>query len=228
MNFQSDAKSKGFEQAAKLEKLDIVKSGEFSRQSLVPVIGLNDKVTKFAFKSKEGDISDVIETEKGFAVMKILAKNDTGYRQPDAELNAMIKSQLVTEKQGTALKAKLASLSSAAGGSLEAIVARDPSLKIFTSNEIRWRDGFIAGAGVDRQLVEAMAGMKLNKLSPPVKFAGGYALVLLTGRQLAPGVDVAAEKNRILPQLQKIKQEQLFSEYFGAVRKAAKIEDLRQ
>ncbi|HWR02237.1 MAG TPA: peptidylprolyl isomerase [Chlorobaculum sp.] len=228
MNFQSDAKSKGFEQAAKLEKLDIVKSGEFSRQSLVPVIGLNDKVTKFAFKSKEGDISDVIETEKGFAVMKILAKNDTGYRQPDAELNAMIKSQLVTEKQGAALKAKLASLSSAAGGSLEAIVARDPSLKIFTSNEIRWRDGFIAGAGVDRQLVEAMAGMKLNKLSPPVKFAGGYALVLLTGRQLAPGVDVAAEKNRILPQLQKIKQEQLFSEYFGAVRKAAKIEDLRQ
>ncbi|NTW52409.1 MAG: peptidylprolyl isomerase [Chlorobiaceae bacterium] len=228
MNFQSDAKSKGFEQAARLEKLEVVKSGEFSRQSLVPVIGMNDKVTKFAFKSKEGDISDVLETEKGFAVMKILSKNDTGYRQPDTELNAMIKSELVREKQGAALKAKLAALSAASGGSLEAIVAKEPSLKIFTSNEIRWRDGFIAGAGADRQLVEAMAGMKLNKLSPPVQFAGGYALVMLTGRQLPQGVDVAAEKGRILPQFLKVKQEQLFSEYFGAVRKAAKIEDFRQ
>jgi parvulin-like peptidyl-prolyl isomerase len=226
--FQSEAKSKGFEEAARAEKLDVGKTGEFSKQSVVTVLGLNDKVAKFAFKSKEGDISDVIDTEKGFAIMKILSKNDTGYRQPDAELNALIKAQLVREKKGAALKTKIAALSSAAGGSLEAVVARDPSLKIFTSNEIRWRDGFIAGAGIDRQLVEAMAGMKLNKLSPPVQITDGYALVLLTGRQLAQGVDIAAEKSRILPQLLKVKQEQLFAEYFGAVRKAAKIEDFRQ
>ncbi|NTU57989.1 MAG: peptidylprolyl isomerase [Chlorobiaceae bacterium] len=228
MAFQSEAKSKGFEQAAKSAKLDIVKTGEFSRQSLIPVLGMNDKVTRFAFKSKEGDLSDVLETEKGFAVMKILSKNDTGYRQQDAELNAMIKSELVREKQGVALKAKLAALSASAGGSLDAIVARDPSLKIFTSNEIRWRDGVIAGAGADRQLVEAMAGMKPGKLSPPVQFANGYALVLLTGRQLAEGVDMNVEKGRILPQLLKVKQEQLFAEYFGSLRKSAKIEDFRQ
>jgi parvulin-like peptidyl-prolyl isomerase len=228
MAFQSDAKSKGFTQAAQSDKLDIGKTGEFSRQSVIPLLGLNEKVTKFAFKSKEGDISDVLDTEKGFLVMKIVSKNDTGYRQPDAELNAMIRAELVREKQGAALKAKLAALSSAAGGSLEAIVARDPNLKIFTSNEIRWRDGFISGAGVDRQLVEAMAGMKLNKLSPPVQIANGYALVVVTGRQLTQGVDPVAEKSRIQPQLAKVKQEQLFSEYFGAVRKAAKIEDFRQ
>jgi len=41
------------------------------------------------------------------------------------------------------------------------------------------------------------------------------------------GVDVAAEQSRILPQYRKLKQEQLFAEYFNAVRKGAKIEDSR-
>jgi peptidyl-prolyl cis-trans isomerase D len=227
MQFQADAKSKGFEAAAKAAKLDIGKTGEFSRQNLMTRLGMDDTIGKFAFKSKEGDISDVMDTEKGFVVMKILAKNDTGYRQLDEQIKGMIRVGLVREKQGLALRAKLIELSKSSGGSLDAIVARDANLHKVISNEIRWGDGSIQGYGVDRQLVESMAGMKPGKLSAPVPMANGYALVLLSGRQLAPGIDLAAEKQRILPQLMKVKQEQLFSEYFGSIRKAAKIEDFR-
>lgn len=225
--FQSTAKSKGFEEAAKEQKLDIGKTGDFSRQSLLEVPGIGDAITRFAFKSKEGDISDVLDTDKGFVVTKTLSKNDTGYRQLDTTLKSMIKAELVREKQGTALKAKLAALSKTAGGSLDAMVARDPNLRKITSSLIRWRDGSIEGYGVDRQFVEAMAGMKVNRLSPPVQTSNGYALVLLTGRQLEEGADLAAEKQRVLPQLMKVRQEQFFSEYFGTFRKTSKIEDLR-
>ncbi|NTW47174.1 MAG: peptidylprolyl isomerase, partial [Chlorobaculum sp.] len=147
--------------------------------------------------------------------------------QLDAQLTAMIKAELAREKQGAALKAKLAGLAKSSGGSLDAIVAKDPSLRKITSNEIRWRDGFIDGYGVDPRLVEAMAGMKLNAISQPVQSGGGYALVVLTGRQLQPGIDLAAEKRQVFPQLMKVKQEQFLSEYLQSYRRNSKIEDFR-
>ena len=226
-NFQSAAKSKGFEAAAKAQNLEVGKTGDFSRQSLLAVPGMGDAITKFAFKAKEGDISDVLDTDKGFLITKLLSKNDTGYHQLDAQLTAVIKTELVREKQGAALRAKLIALSKSSGGSLTAIAAGDPNLHVITPKEIRWRDGAIEGFGVDPRLVEAMAGMKLNTLSQPVQFGGGYALVVLTGRQLQPGVDLAAEKQKVLPQFMKVKQQQFLSEYLGSIRKAAKIEDFR-
>jgi parvulin-like peptidyl-prolyl isomerase len=228
MLFQADAKDKGFEKSAKLANLEIGKTGEFTKHTLIPVIGFNDRIYKFAFTAKEGAVSDILETDQGFAVMQITSMNDTGYRQLDPDLKKMIGAELLREKKGAALKAKLAALEKSAGGSLDAIVAKDATLRKVDSNEIRWRDGFVAGYGVDRQLVEAIAGMKLNTLSQPVQMADGYALVVVTSKSLPAGVDPAAEKARILPQFMKVKQEQLFSEYFNAVRKNAKIEDMRQ
>ncbi|NTW47175.1 MAG: peptidylprolyl isomerase, partial [Chlorobaculum sp.] len=108
--FQAEAKSKGFEAAAKAQKLEVGKTGDFTRQSLLSVPGMGEAVTKFAFKAKEGDVSDVLDTEKGFVITKLLSKNDTGYHQLDAQLTAMIKAELAREKQGAALKAKLAGL----------------------------------------------------------------------------------------------------------------------
>ncbi|MBN1928437.1 MAG: peptidylprolyl isomerase [Chlorobiaceae bacterium] len=227
MLFQADASAKGFGETAKLQKLDVVKTGDFTRQSLVAQLGLDEAVASFAFGSKEGAVSEVITTESGFVVMKLLSVNDTGYRKLDDALKAMIRAELVKQKQGVALKAKLAELSKASGGSLDAIVAKDPSLRKVTSSLIRWRDGSIEGYGVDRRLVEAMAGMKLNRISVPVQTSNGYALVVLDARQLEAGVDAEAEKKRVLPQLRKVKQEQFFTAYFEAARRNAKIEDNR-
>lgn len=225
--FESDAKSKGFESAASLQKVEIGKTGEFSRKSLTGMPGMDEAVTGFAFNAKEGEVSDVLATEKGFVIMKLLKKNDSGYRLLDDQLKPLIRTELVREKQGAALKAKLLALSKASGGSLDAVTARDPGLRKITSPLIHWNSGMIEGFGVDRQLVEAMAGMKLNSISQPVPMANGYALVVLASRQFDPAVTMEAEKKRILPQLMKVKQEQFFSEYLASFRNAAKIEDLR-
>jgi len=50
---------------------------------------------------------------------------------------------------------------------------------------------------------------------------------VLTSRQLAPGIDPAAEKKTVLPQLMKARQEQFLSEYLSAYRQNSKIEDFR-
>lgn len=225
--FQGEAKSRGFEAAARTARLDIMKTGEFAANAAVPAIGYSDKVSQFVNRASTGDLSEVIETDQGFLLMKLTVKNDSGYHELDATLKQAIESELVREKMGTALKAKISALAKRSGGSLDAVAAADPSLRKVASNDIRWRDGLIAGYGMDPVLVEAMAGMKLNRLSPPVKSSNGYALAMLTGRTVAQGAEVDAEKAKIPLYLRNIRQRQVISEYLAAMKKAAKIEDLR-
>jgi peptidylprolyl isomerase/peptidyl-prolyl cis-trans isomerase D len=195
---------------------------------MIPFVGFNDKINKYAFSAKEGDVSDVIDTEQGFFVMRLTSKNDTGFRQLDGTLKSQIEAELTREKQGAAVKAKLAALIKSSGGTLDGMLQNDKTLTKVTSDEIRWSDGFIAGYGIDRMLVEAISGMKLNTLSAPVKTSTGYAVAVVSGKQLPQGLDPQAEKVRVTPMLLQAKQEQLFAEYFAALRKSAKIEDFRQ
>ena len=115
MAFQMNAKEKGFDKSAAGEKLPIGKTGEFGRHMPIAPIGYSDKIAAFAFKAGEGDLSDVIETEKGFYVMRLTGKNDTGYRLLDQELKTRITAELVREKKGASLEKKLAAMAKGPG-----------------------------------------------------------------------------------------------------------------
>jgi peptidyl-prolyl cis-trans isomerase D len=225
--FQINAKEKGFEKSAAAEKLPVGKTGEFGKHMAIPPIGYSDKITAFAFKAGEGDLSDVLETEKGFYVMRLTAKNDTGYRLLDQDLKARITAELVREKRGASLEKKLAAMAKGPGITLEKIAAANAGLKVVAADSIRWSDGLIPGYGVDRPLVEAMSGLAPGKLSAPVKTNDGYALVVVARKTLPAGLNLTTEKAGVAPQLLRAKQEQLFAEYFASLRKNAKIEDFR-
>ena len=224
MAFQQNAKEKGFDKSAASEKLQIEKTGEFIKRMLIPQIGYNEKVTAYAFKAGEGDLSDVLETEKGFYVMRLTGKNDTGYRTLDQELKTSITAKLVQEKKGAFLEKKLAAMVKGAGMTLEKIASVNAGMHIVTADSIRWSDGYIPGYGVDRALVEAISGLAPGKLSNPVKTTDGYAVVLVTRKTLPAGLDVKAEKIAVAPQLFQAKQQQIIGEYLHSLRK---VEDSR-
>ncbi len=228
--FQINAKESGFDKSAAASKLTVNSTGEFVRRMPISQIGYSEKVSAFAFKAGEGDLSDVLETEKGFFVMRLTAKNDTGYRLLDQELKAKIRAELVQEKKGAALEKKLAAMAKAPGVTLEKIAASHAGLKVVVADSIRWSDGFIPGYGVDQPLVEAISGLVPSRLSAPVKTNDGYALAVLANKVLPAGFDLQAEKAKAAPQLLRAaqQQQQLFiDEYLDAVRKSSKIEDFR-
>ena len=227
MAFQQSAKEKGFDKSAASSRLTVNKTAEFGKHMPVQPIGYNEKVTAFAFKASEGDMSDVLETEKGFFVLRLTGKNDTGYHLLDKELKSRINAELVREKKGAVVEGKLAVMAKVPGQTLEKIAAQNPALHVVTADEIRWSDGFIPGYAVDKPLVEAMSGLDAGRLSLPVKTSDGYALVVLGKKTLPAGLDLKVENAGVAPQLLRAKQEQLFAEYFASVRKNAKIEDLR-
>lgn len=226
MAFQLSAREKGFDKSAASEKLRVDKTGEFGKRTPVGQIGYSEKIATYAFKAAEGDLSDVLETDKGFYVMRLTSKNDTGYRLLDKELKGIITAELLREKRANFIEKKLAGMAKGAGVTLEKI-ASNTGFQIVTADSIRWSDGVIPGYGADRPLVEALSGLVPGKLSAPVKTNNGYALAILKGKTLPAGLNVMTEKGRIAQQLLRVKQEQLFAEYFASLRKTSRIEDLR-
>jgi len=224
--FQLNAKENGFDKSVVSAKLRIDKTGDFGRRTPVGQIGYSDKIATYAFKAGEGDLSDVIETEKGFYVMRLTSKNDTGYRLLDLDLKKIVTAELLREKRAAFLEKKLAGLAKGPGVTLEKI-ASTLGINVVTADSIRWRDGAIPGYGADRALAEAISGLVPGKLSAPVKTNDGYALVLLKQKSLPAGFNLTVEKAVIAPQLLRAKQEQFFGEYFASLRKNSKIEDLR-
>lgn len=225
--FQMQAKDQGFNKSAEAEKLRIARTGEFGKHTPIGPVGYNEKIIAFAFKGSEGDLSDVIETDKGFYVMRLTGKNDTGYRQLDDTLKKVITAELAREKRELALEKKLAALAARPGATLESLAAANKEFTIVRADDIRWTDGYIPGYGIDRPLVEAISAMKAGKLSGPVKSMMGYALVRLDKRVMAGDINLKEVKAGILPNLVRAKQEQFFAEYFATLRRDAKIEDLR-
>ena len=219
MAFQLSAQQKGFDKSAAAEKLHIEKTAEFGKHMLVEPLGYNEKISDFAFKAKEGGVSEVLETEKGFYVMRLTAINDSGYRLLDQEMKTRITAELVREKKGSELQKKLAAMAKTPGATLEKIAAANAGLNVVTAQDIRWSDGTIPGYGIDRSLVEAMSGLTPGKLSQPVKTTDGYALVLVSNKALAAEVDLKSARVAVAPQLLRAKQEQLLTEYFTALRK---------
>ncbi len=224
MAFQQNAKEKGFDKSAASEKQQIEKTGEFIKRMMIPQIGYSEKVTAYAFKAGEGELSDVLETEKGFYVMRLTSKNDTGYRMLDQELKTIITAKLVREKKDAFLEKKLAAMVKGPGMTLEKVVSANAGLHIVTADSIRWSDGYIPGYGIDRALVEAMSGLAPGKLSNPLKTTDGYAVALVTKKTLPAGLDVKAEKIAVAPQLFQAKQQQMIGEYLHSLRK---VEDSR-
>ncbi|MBM3162152.1 MAG: peptidylprolyl isomerase [Chlorobi bacterium] len=225
--FQMQAKEQGFDKSADSEKLRVARTGKFGKHTPIAFIGYNDKISAFAFKASEGDLSDVLETDKGFFVMRLTGRNDTGFRQLDDELKKRITAELLREKKEQALEKILAGIAAKPAASLESIAASNKAFGMVKADDIRWTDGYIPGYGIDRPLVEAMSGMKTGVLSAPVKTMGGYALVRLDKRVLSQDVDLKEVKKGVLPNLMRAKQEQFFAEYFVTLRKNAKIEDFR-
>jgi peptidylprolyl isomerase/peptidyl-prolyl cis-trans isomerase D len=227
MAFQMQAKDKGLEKSASTEKLVVGKTGDFGKHTLIADIGFSDKITAFAFNGKEGALSDVIETEKGFYVMKLTGVNDTGYRRLDADLKKRITAELVRLKKEPVLEKKLSLNAKQSGATLDKIAAAYPGTVVVTADDIRWVDGFIPGYGFDQPLVEAMSAMTEGKLSGPVKTNDGYAIVLLSKKNMPAERDVEAAKTAFTPKIIQDKLNRLFTEYFATIKKNAVIEDLR-
>lgn len=226
--FQIEAEEKGFDKAYESFGKKKYTTGPFSKAGMIPEIGYNNLIVRFAFTSAEGSISDIIETGPGFLVMQVAGKNDSGYKALDAGLQDTIRAELIKRKKGEALDARLSALLKQKNGDLEAVAAALGGVQVVNADNIRFKEQTVPVYGNDIRLIEAITGMDPGTVSKPVPVRDGTALIALHSRTYPDNPDLESEKARLRPMLERVKKERFLQDYFDAERRAATIEDLRE
>ncbi|MBN1465709.1 peptidylprolyl isomerase, partial [candidate division KSB1 bacterium] len=148
-NLQNDAadlaelaKQANLRTVAEAESLQVNTTQPFEIEGFVPGIGMEQRVNRFAFRSKIGAVSSVLYTDRGYLLVEL--KEIIGERmQPLEQVTARIKSSLQSEKRMEAAKAAAAAAYAGlnAGATLEQVAARD-------SAQVNQTDEFTLGGSI--------------------------------------------------------------------------------
>lgn len=129
---------------------------------------------KVAFSLPVGKISDLVQTEYGFHIIKVEAHQAASV-QPEAEVHDQIVAQLQQDQAVDKAQNLMNQAASLAQSTPLEQVAKQLNLQFFTTTPIGRSDP-ITGIGVNPDFANAVFAATAGTLTPPVQVAQGFAL----------------------------------------------------
>ena len=226
--FSYFAKQGDYVKEAEKDKYTVTETPPFQKNAVIPGIGMNPVVNKFAFGGKVGAISEPITLQDGIGVFMISEVKEAGIR-PFDEVKGAIEIQLRRAKKTEKLKTLAAELrqSLAPTDSLQkiSVTRRDLAvqhLQPFTLG------GFIPGIGRDLGFIGGIANLKAGEISKPIDGQRGVYLAKLLSKTQFDSTAYNGQKETLRTQMLSEKRNRFFSDWSDQLKKSAEIVDNRE
>ncbi|MBI4550724.1 MAG: peptidylprolyl isomerase, partial [Candidatus Latescibacteria bacterium] len=220
------AKTTGLRPAARAQKVEVLETDFFQKRDdgYIPRIGYLPGATGFAFREKEGGLSEILENESGFYLLRVAGRKPEGI-QALSEVKEQIKTTLTANKRKERAKKQAeAFMARLSGKTFDHLASADTAL-VKTAGPFA-RQGFIPGIGQDPAFPGATFRLtKPGQLSGLVEGERGYYLIQMVERQPIDETKFASEKGTLRQQLLQQKQTQLYTDWYENIKSQAKIED---
>ena len=216
--FEMDAKSKGFEAAAKEANLTInpvVKAAQMDEN--FGSIGNRREIIRWAFEkgTDEGDIKKFEVPNVGNVVAKLKKINKEGLMAID-EARPTVEPILKNRKKAEIIKAKLK------GSTLEEM-AKSAGVSVMPVAEITLQNPALPGAGLEPKVVGMAFSSEINKVTGPIEGNSGVYAIKTNSVTKAPALQSYVDYvNRV-----KSQRMQSASRIIPALKEEADIEDNR-
>lgn len=193
----------------------------------VPGLGIERNVSRFIFRNKVGDISETLETQNGYVVVRITEKEDEKTK-PLEEVRGLIENELLQEKRMELAGQMAARVREGLNGgtTFEAVAATD-SLPHVTTQPFT-RNAFVPEVGRDPVFAGTSFALPPNSISQPIKGVKGYYLLRVLSRTEFNEQDYELKKAGIRAELERRKEQQSFANWYADLKDRAKIEDYRR
>jgi peptidyl-prolyl cis-trans isomerase D len=156
------------------------------------VTGLENSqgLIRWAFNSKPGTISDILEIDQNYVVAALTDSRETGFT-PLEEVAAQIAAELRREKKADMLAEKMTG-----AASLDAL-AQSLSAEVDTLAGVNFNSFFIPEVGADPALIGAICGgAAQGQLSKPIKALTGVYVVEITASETREETTIENERVR--------------------------------
>jgi peptidyl-prolyl cis-trans isomerase D len=226
-DFSYNARDNDFVQEAHATGLE-VKTAQIEENSpVVPGVGINEAVSRWAFRSKVGDVSDPFTIENGSMVCDIAEVKDPGVKAFE-EVKESIRPSVLRKKtmEQTREIAEKARSTLSPGDSLKKISKEYPSVTIGSTGSISVL-GSVPGVGRDQAFVGVMSGLKSGEISPAFVGARGAYIVQLLQKTGADSATYAAQRDKLRGQILREKRNRFLPDWIAKLKEKAEIEDRR-
>jgi peptidyl-prolyl cis-trans isomerase D len=226
-DFKYLAKENDFVKEAEIAKYQVQETPEFTENGIIPGIGANRFISKFAFEGKIGDLSEAVSINEGYAVFMISEIKKEGIR-PLSELKDALKPRVLKEKKMQLLKSKVELLRKDISNtdSLKTLTSKRADLNVMNTGQFTLSGG-IPGIGRDQMLFGGIATQKVGENSKPIEGSRGYYIVRLLEKGTVDPVVYKTQREMLANQLLQTKKNQFLNEWLEQLKKNAEIEDNR-
>lgn len=226
-DFVYNARSSEFTKEAQAIGMETKEAQIQEKGGFVPGLGMNERVTRWAFKGKVGEISEPYSFQKNQVVFVIAQSKEEGVRPLD-EVKESIKPLAMRKKRIDKAIEAAANTKSKFGptDSLTKISSLVPGMSVQRTGQFT-PNGSIPGIGRDLSFLGASAGLEPGKISAPVRSQRGAYLIQVLSRSLPDSTGFAAQKLALQNQILQEKRNRFLSEWMEKLKTDAKITDNR-
>ena len=216
-----------FEEVAKKNQLEVKETGFFGPQQVIPEIGLSYEFLNAAFTMKIDEISNTIETSKGYFIIKVKEKKEP-HIPPLDEVEEEVKAFVVMQKSWELAKSKAEEILVKLKDSIEekklnfSKAAEALSLVIEETEEFS-RASYVSGIGQSPQFSQAAFALKPGEVSELIRVPNGYCILSL--KEISP-IDeekFTREKEEFAKKLLVRKKDVFYQMWLLNLRKKAKL-----
>ena len=227
-DFAYNAQQSEFVKEAQGLGLDVKETQVQEKGGIVPGLGVNESITRWAFKSTVGTVGEPFSIPNGYAVFLLSEAKDAGVKGLD-EVKESIRPLAVRKKKmetikeiALALKAKLAP-----ADSLTRLTDFNPAVKAQRTGTFTLA-GTVPGVGRDPNFLGAVSGLALGQISTPVQAFRGVYLIQLLYRSAFDSAAYATQRETMGTQMLQEKRNRFLTDWLAKLKESASIEDNRE
>jgi peptidyl-prolyl cis-trans isomerase D len=227
-DFAYNARESEFVKEAQQTGLEVKDAQIQEKGGLIPGLGVNESVMRWAFKNKTGSVSEPYTIGNGYAVFMIADAKEAGVR-PFDEVKESIRPATLrklkidkTMQMASDVRSKLAS-----ADSLRKVEQIGPAVKVQETGSFSLA-GSVPGIGRDPNFMGAVSGLQKGEISPPVRgMRGAYLIQLLTKTDFDSSA-FASQREMLSSRLLQEKRQRVLSDWLAKMKEKADIVDNRE
>ncbi len=226
-DFAYNAKESEFVKEAQASGLEVKETQVQEKGGMVPGLGINESITRWAFENRVGSVSEPYTIGNGYAVFSVAQARDAGVRPLDEVKEsirplALRKNKIDRTMQIAAeLRSKLS-----AGDSLARISAFRPDVRVIPTGPITL-SGAVPGLGRDPNFFGAVLAMEPGQISQPVRSLRGALLIQLVSRTAVDSAAFAAQRDALRNQMLQEKKNRFLADWIEKLKAEADVQDRR-
>jgi peptidyl-prolyl cis-trans isomerase D len=214
-------KPEDFDGYAKGRGLTVGESSFFTREDPIAGLGMAPAVAERAFEMKQGDVSEPIRTQQGFAFITVTARQDPYVPKLD-EVKARVREEVLKKKAVDVARQKAASIGAQMKTGDFNAAAKAAGLQVKTTEFVA-RGAAIADIGASPAVDAVAFKMQPNDVSDPIVTDNGTVIVKVLERQDPVPADVASGKSTVKTELLNESRQRFYASYMTKARERMKV-----